>query len=64
MQQLFKKKKLTDIYMSTSPNFLQLTTMSDLILPMLQVGTSLPRLSSLVFVTCKSISKQGDIQLC
>lgn len=50
--------------MSTSPNFLQLTTMSDLILPMLQVGTSLPRLSSLVFVTCKSISKQGDIQLC
>lgn len=61
MQHLLKKRKITDI---CQPNFLQLTTMSDLILPMLQVGISLPRLSSPVFVTCKSISKQGDIQVC
>ena len=38
--------------------------MSDLILPMLQIGISLPKLSSPVFVTFKSSSKQGDIQIC
>ena len=56
-----KKKKLTDICQA---NFLQLTTMSYLILPMLQAGISLPKLSSPVFVTFKSSSKQGDIQVC
>ena len=45
------------------PNFLQLTTMSVLILPKLQVCISLPRLSSPVPVTFKYNSKQGDTQM-
>lgn len=54
------KKKLTDI---SQPNFLELTTMSVLVLPTLQVCISLPRLSSQVFITFKYSSKQGDIYI-
>jgi hypothetical protein len=52
--------KLTDI---SQPNYLELTTVSVLVLSKLQVCISLTRLSSQVFITFKCSSTQCDIRM-